>query len=593
MSDNANHGPLELEVRRIDLLYKQNIAGMLAIFFNTIAFTAVAWRTVPTAFLITWFFILNISAIVRFLAYYRWLRVRNSIRSFEETRLWWYFMYTSLFISGCGWGSIGLISHTGSLQQQVLTALLISCMVAGALVTYVSSRLAMACVIVPSMVLWGIGTFISGTDFSTLMGFLIILYSGLLVLIGKNLNLAVMKSLSADVLRKERDLHEAANRAKSVFLANASHEIRTPISAILGFSEALLRSGTLSDQNFRDVEAIHRQGNYMVSLVNDLLDLSKIETNRLYIQKAPMSPMAEIDESLSVIRPAADEKRIDVRVKYLSLIPESVMADSVRFRQVLINLLTNAVKFTAQGSVQILVLYSTDVNQKGTLSITVSDTGLGMDRLTQQNLFQPFVRGEHPDVQRVQGSGLGLALSLSLMKMMGGDLRLISSILGHGTSFEMLLHLEDAGQLRLVKPDSSRMVFQEKIKVAKEVEFLKGRRVLVVDDSVDLRALMKRFLSRSGAEVETAENGAQAVEYALNKAFDVILMDIKMPVMDGYRATSLLREKGYRHPIVALTAQASVDGQQKSFELGFDGYLSKPVDMNLLTEILRRSEIIN
>ncbi|KYG60712.1 hypothetical protein AZI85_12015 [Bdellovibrio bacteriovorus] len=593
MSDNSNHGSLELEVRRIDLLYKQNIAGMLAIFFNTIAFATVAWGSLSPIFITIWFSVLNLSALARFFAYYRWNRSRNSIRSFEETRPWLYFMFTSLFISGCGWGAIGLISHTGSLQQQVLTALLVSCMVAGALVTYVSSRLAMACVIVPAMFLWGLGTFISRAEFSMLMGTLIILYSGLLVLIGKNLNLAVMKSLSLDVLRKERDLHEAANRAKSVFLANASHEIRTPLSAILGFSEALLRSDSLSEQNRHDVQAIHRQSNYMVSLVNDLLDLSKIETNRLYIQKAPMSPIREIDESLSVIRPVAAEKKVQLEVKYLSLVPESIMADSVRFRQVLINLLTNAVKFTSEGSVEVLVNFTSDIHHQGTLNITVTDTGLGMDKLTQQNLFQPFVRGEHPDVQRVQGSGLGLALSLSLMKMMGGDLRLVSSVLGQGSSFEMSMKLGNSQELRLMKPEHPKMIFQEKIKIAKEAEFLKGRRVLVVDDSVDLRVLMKRFLSRSGAEVETAENGAQAVEYALNQPFDVILMDIKMPVMDGYKATSVLREKGYRHPIVALTAQASVDGQQKSFELGFDGYLSKPVDMNLLSEILRRSETVS
>lgn len=696
---NTERGSLELEIRRIDLLYRQNIAGLIAIFANTIAYIIVTWNHLPKTFTVPWFIILNASALVRFFAYYRWRRSMPSLRRMEDTKPWLYFMYASLLVSGCGWGAIGWVSPEGPVVQQGLTALLISCMTAGAMITYVSSRIAMGCVIIPAMIPWSLGFFLSGEDFSILVGCLIALYTFLMVMIGKNLNVAIMNSLTLDaalrknqerlrmsmessealtwdwdlladqfywegnislfpggqdelrqllkgaleresdvdaeyiirdrrgafhyiavrgkfyrdegdtkpfrfagicwdvttkkneeILRRERDLHEAANHAKSVFLANASHEIRTPLAAILGFTEALLGDSTLSDQSRKDVRSIHRQGNYMVSLVNDLLDLSKIETNRLYIQKAPMNLVREIEDSISVVKALAEEKKLSLKVNYKTLIPETVQADSVRFRQVLINLLTNAVKFTGAGSVTVEISFSSDAQNEGVLKIQVSDTGLGMDHVTQENLFQPFVRGEDPEVQRVQGSGLGLALSLSLMRMMGGDLRLVSTRPGDGSTFEMILNVGPMKDLRLVPADQPKVLPKEIVKVAKEKAFLQGQRVLVVDDSSDLRALMTRYLSREGAQVETAENGAEAVERAMGHPYDIILMDIKMPVMDGYKATTILRERGYQKPIVALTAQASVDGQQKSFEMGFDGYLSKPVDMMLLKEILRNNK---
>jgi CheY-like chemotaxis protein len=359
------------------------------------------------------------------------------------------------------------------------------------------------------------------------------------------------------------------------------------LAAIIGFSEALLRNSGLNDQNRRDVQAIFRQGHYMISLVNDLLDLSKIETNLLYIQKAAMSPSLEIEDSISAIKNSIHEKGLSVEVIYQTQIPVEIQADSVRFRQVLINVLNNAVKFSNQGTIRVVVSMGTDQNAEATLKIQVADNGIGMDRSTQENLFQPFVRGESPEVQRVQGSGLGLALSASLMKMMGGELKLIESAPHLGSTFEISMAIGPLKRLSLAAAPSLKSHAQSKLKIADEEDFLKGRRVLVVDDSVDLRLLMRRYLNRQGASVETSENGKEAVETALRDPFDIILMDIKMPVMDGYEATALLREKGYKKPIVALTAQASVDGQQKSYEMGFDGYLSKPVDMGLLKEILK------
>ncbi|MNK06288.1 Autoinducer 2 sensor kinase/phosphatase LuxQ [compost metagenome] len=691
---SSNQESLDLEVRKIDLIYKQNINGLVAILANAAAYIYVAHENVSRGFLITWAGILVSTIFIRMAFLRQWNHVKGRLHHIQETRFWLYSMYCLLLISGMSWGAVGWIAPEGSVTQQIITALLVCSMSAGAMITYVASRTAMACVWVPAMFGWGFGYVFSSHEHQTLMGFLVLLYCGLMAVMGKNLNAAIIKLLSMDtklqkneehlrmsmassdaltwdwdvqsdhlhcegnsmlfpegppqllqilksslsakpdldtevilhdfmgiprhvalrgkfyrdlnniiyratgiawdittkrnedLLRRERDLHEAANNAKSVLLANASHEIRTPLAAILGFADTLLRSPALDEQSRHDVQSIHRQGRFMASLVNDLLDLSKIETNRLYIQNAPMSPAGELEDSVSVIRSALEDQKHDIQIYYESQIPEQILSDSIRFRQVLINLLSNAVKFTQEGTINVRVSFFSDIKNQGTLSIQVSDTGMGMDLATQKNLFQPFVRGEGAEVQRVQGSGLGLALSERLARLMGGSLRLLSSTPGEGSTFELALNVGDLSLLKLVSPGQNNMQGMDRVKITKETGFLKDRRVLVVDDSEDLRLLMTRYLKKQGAEVETAENGLQAVDMAMAKPFDVILMDIKMPVLDGYKATARLRESGYKSSIVALTAQASVEGQKQSLENGFDGYLSKPVDMNLLNEIL-------
>ncbi len=392
-----------------------------------------------------------------------------------------------------------------------------------------------------------------------------------------------------DLLRRERDVHEAANRGKSVLLANASHEIRTPIASILGYSETLLGSADLDDQHRRDVEAIHRQGKFMVTLVNDLLDLSKIESKGLYFQSCSMNPALELEDSLAMIRSTLDSSRHTLEMTFETHFPEVISSDPVRFRQVVINLLSNAVKYTVEGDVKVQARFYSNVEGEGFVSVMVSDTGMGMDYNVQRQLFEPFVRGENPEVQRVPGSGLGLALSRQLARGMGGDLRLIRSMLGDGSTFEFVLPVGKASELKMVSPREARFGTREQILVPQETNHLKDREILVVDDSDDLRALMARYLMREGAVVETSENGQAGVERALSKNFDVILMDIKMPVMDGYQAAALLREKGYVGLIVAVTAQATAEGRMDSRSNGFDAYLSKPVDINLLKDILIRA----
>jgi CheY-like chemotaxis protein len=334
-----------------------------------------------------------------------------------------------------------------------------------------------------------------------------------------------------------------------------------------------------------DLGIILRNGKFLVSMVNDLLDFSKSETDPLYIQKSRMYPMREIDDALLMVQPSMAHKGISFKVQCDSLIPETIVSDPTRFRQILINLLSNAIKYTDQGTITVRV--SCDKrSQGGVFRVIVGDTGVGMCDKTQLNLFKPFVRGEPSDVKRVPGSGLGLALSQSLARRLGGDVKLLSSAPGEGSIFEMTLETGDLHETRFLAGDVLRSLPVDALSVGVDRRTLTGKKLLLVEDDPDLRWLMERILKREGATLEMAENGAEAVTQALRDPYHCILMDIKMPVMDGYRATSLLRARGYRNSIVALTASAGSVDKELCFQAGCDAYLSKPVDAAHLLDVI-------
>ncbi len=249
----------------------------------------------------------------------------------------------------------------------------------------------------------------------------------------------------------------------------------------------------------------------------------------------------------------------------------------------LINILTNAIKFTEAGQIRLSVSYE---HEKRRLVIRVADTGMGMSTATRRHLFTPFMRGEIPDFQRVPGSGLGLALSRNLARLMGGDLRLVSTAVGEGSEFEFSVDAGAVDAAKFVVPGPEDLLSVEDFKPVDPGPVLSGRNILLVEDCEDLQYLMRRSLEKIGAKVSVADNGLDGVQTALAKDFDVVLMDMKMPKMDGCEATRALRERGYQKPIVALTANASTEDRDTCFGAGCDDYLSKPVDMNLLFRIL-------
>ncbi|WP_413582703.1 response regulator [Bdellovibrio sp. HCB288] len=691
-----NNELLDLEIRKVDLLLGQSYTSVVAVLTTAYFYTFIAWSTISHKFLVFWFITINIYAALSLGIVPFWREAMTKLQSEEQLNKWKNAKYIMLLISGGCWGAMGFVAPWAGTSVQVLTSMLIAVMSAGGMILYAANRVAMICLVGPTIGGWAAGYLYSGQSYSYLVGFIMIIYFGLVVSLGRSLNRSMATLFSLDKilirseervrmamasseamtwdwdiqqdmifregnlsllpeqtllkdilkanfienreldfefnlinskngprvlafrgkverdddgsvirttgivwdvttkrhqesLRRERDLHEAANEAKSFLLANASHEIRTPLAAILGYAEALLANPNLDDSVYKDLHSIQRQGKFMTSLVNDLLDLSKIESKKLLLQKTPMSPVREIEDAVSVIRTVID-KRHSLKLSFATLVPDEIQMDSVRFRQVLINLLSNAVKFTPQGEIQVTVSLGFDINNKGTLRIRVADSGIGMNEQTQKNLFQPFMRGEGVEVQKVSGSGLGLALSQRLARLSGGDLSLIESIEGKGSVFEYSVVLGSVAELKLVESHLAGRLVQERNLQNQAREYLKDRRILVVDDSEDLRNLMHRYLNRHGAIVDVCESGREALDRAASDdGYDVILMDIKMPIMSGHEATRALRGRGYTKPIIAITAQASSEGQSDCLNSGFDGYLSKPVDISMLEEVLLKA----
>ena len=390
-------------------------------------------------------------------------------------------------------------------------------------------------------------------------------------------------------LQSVRNQAELASNTKSEFLANMSHEIRTPLTAILGFAEVLLGSVTTSEA-VSAADTIKRNGEYLLSILNDILDLSRVEAGKIHIESMTVSPAQVVAEVVSLMRVRADAKGLYINVVYDGPVPETIETDPTRFRQILINLVGNAVKFTEVGGVQIRVglLAPTGVEPK--LAVTVVDTGIGMSRDERERLFRPFTQADASTTRRFGGTGLGLTISKRLAESLGGTLA-VESASGHGSTFTFTI---DTGSLRNVAnlhlPVEAEATVESRFQEAPSIQ-LSGR-VLLAEDGPDNQRLISFLLKKAGAHVNVADNGEAAVSRALhalseNRPFDVILMDMQMPVLDGYAATRRLRDKGYTRPIIALTAHAMNGDREKCLAAGCDDFAPKPIDRKTLLTLVQ------
>jgi PAS domain S-box-containing protein len=383
---------------------------------------------------------------------------------------------------------------------------------------------------------------------------------------------------------------QAATKAKSEFLANMSHEIRTPMTAILGFTDVLL--GSLhSPDDIEAAETIKRNGMYLLNLINDILDLSKIEAGRLATERTSFSPATVVAEVLSLMRPRAAAKQLELDVQCVGPAPETIQSDPIRLRQILINLIGNAIKFTEMGSVRVAGCLVNEESGRGKMQFVIADTGIGMTPEQVSHLFQPFAQGDPTTSRRFGGTGLGLVISKRLAEMLGGDIT-VSSSPGKGSTFCLTVDAGPIDQLQRVAthpaiPSAVPEMQDESTPPAPSL--LRGR-ILLAEDGADNQRLISLILKKAGAEVTVADNGKVALDFALTAArnqepFDLILMDMQMPVMDGYDATRNLRAQGLAVPIVAITAHAMAGDQQKCIDAGCDDYISKPVNRNSLLAI--------
>jgi signal transduction histidine kinase/CheY-like chemotaxis protein/HPt (histidine-containing phosphotransfer) domain-containing protein len=387
----------------------------------------------------------------------------------------------------------------------------------------------------------------------------------------------------------ERGMLEAreASRAKSEFLANMSHEIRTPMTAIIGYADLLLDPETTPNERITHIQTVRRNGEHLLGILNDILDLSKIEAGKMTIEKVHCSPSMIIVDVASLMRVRAKEKGLFFEVHYQTPIPETIQSDPTRIRQILMNLVGNAIKFTASGGIRILARCENIDSDAPTLTLEVVDTGIGLSPAQAEQLFQPFVQADTSTTRKFGGTGLGLAICRRLALILGGDIGIDSSP-GRGSSFRLTVA---AGSLTGVK------MFEELHEAGipeTGAEVTNGDaiaeltcNVLLAEDGLDNQLLISTHLTRAGARVTVAENGRIALEMALaaslaKEPFDVILMDMQMPEMDGYAATSELRRKGYTGPIVALTAHAMAGDRERCLAAGCTDYLTKPIGRSKL-----------
>ncbi len=382
-------------------------------------------------------------------------------------------------------------------------------------------------------------------------------------------------------LAHARDEAETAAKVKSEFLANMSHEIRTPMTAILGYTEILM-GDKMEPRQLEAVTTIRRNGEYLLQIINDILDLSKIEAGKLEVERIPCSPSQILGEVVSLMRVRAQEKRLPLEIRFDGTMPESIQSDPIRLRQILINLTANAVKFTETGSVCVEARIVGARSADPKLQVDVIDTGIGMSAEQTARLFKPFTQVDSSSTRRYGGTGLGLVISKRLAESLGGDIT-VRSVLGEGTTFTLTVTtgaLE--GQAVPGEPDqlpsqSDRWDNREVVGIGA------GCRVLLAEDGPDNQRLISLLLKKAGMDVEVSENGRDACDRVLRardegRPFDVILMDMQMPVMDGYDATRELRGDGYTGAIIAVTAHAMSTDREKCLAAGCDGYLTKPVD---------------
>lgn len=383
----------------------------------------------------------------------------------------------------------------------------------------------------------------------------------------------MIQDLKSSLGQKQKAENE--NQTKSLFLANMSHEIRTPLGVILGLTEALKQGGLSAEDQKHFIETIERTGLDLRQIINDILDLSKVEAGYLEIEKQNFSLsqfISELHDALSARAIKNENKLIFACDQSDVQIPDLISADRGRLRQILINVIGNALKFTKNGMVTVRFWIA---NQ--TLYFRVTDTGIGMTANQAEQLFQAFAQVDASPNRKFGGTGLGLFLSRQLAKLMGGNVILEKSEPSLGSSFLISVEIEVGKEI--IEPlasssDEKSSIFSDK-------------KVLIVDDSADNQILLQFFMKKWGLNYDWATNGQEAIDKATSNQYDIVLMDIQMPLKDGYEATQELRQKGFEKPIVALTAHAMKAETERCLLAGCNRYLTKPIDFRSLQEVLR------
>jgi signal transduction histidine kinase/CheY-like chemotaxis protein len=511
-----------------------------------------------------------------------------------------------LWVSSATWGFGGaiLLARSGFDRESWLVLLSIAGISAAAVASTAGDlallRLHIATLLAPGMVAGLV--FMPGT-LRLVIGFAVVIaaYAAFLWVQAGHAHAALFNALVKTKLleRQTVELEAArrdsldANRAKSAFLANMSHEIRTPMAAVIGYADLLLDPALGPSDRVNYVQTIRRNADHLMWLVNDILDISKIEAGKMTVESISTSPSQTIVEVASLMRVRAVEKDLAFEVEYQGAIPETIQSDPTRLKQILLNFVSNAIKFTEKGGIRILVRCDAPEMPDPRLTIDVADTGIGMTKDELNKLFTTFTQADASTTRRFGGSGLGLVISERLAELLGGEVT-VESTAGRGSRFRLAVPTGPLNGVRMVEGRMEAGMAEGPVRSVRHVPSLPPScRVLLAEDGRDNQILIKTFLVAAGATVEIVADGQLAVQeanaaLAAGNPYDVVLMDMQMPVLDGYSATSKLRQTGYRGPIVAITAHAMAGDRERCESAGCDDYLSKPVDRAQLAATVAR-----
>ena len=388
-------------------------------------------------------------------------------------------------------------------------------------------------------------------------------------------------------LVEAKDIAVKANQTKTDFLSNMSHEIRTPLTSIIGFAESCLERDQSIRERSKAIKTIIHSGKHLLHIINEILDFSKVEAGMLEVESVPISIVEIIDDINQLISIMAEEKGLTFGINYSYPLPEKVISDPLRLKQILINLCSNAIKFTQQGHVYLNVSYLTDTS---TLIFKVIDTGIGMSESQQENIFNPFEQADTSITRKFGGSGLGLTLSQKLAKLLNGQIS-VQSMAGKGSRFTFELNIIEEENTEYILDGADKKIIDKPVERQIEAPSLSGR-VLVVEDNEDIQELVKLVMKKVGVELKLVGNGELAINEALGFEYDLILMDIQMPVMDGLTAMSKLKQHGYTKPVIAMTANAMKKDRETYYNAGFIDFISKPIDRyELYTHLKKHLEI--
>ncbi|MGZ3781002.1 MAG: ATP-binding protein [Pseudobdellovibrionaceae bacterium] len=395
-----------------------------------------------------------------------------------------------------------------------------------------------------------------------------------------------LRKITNELRQQKRDLQiaknaaEAANNEKLKFLATMSHELRTPLTSILGFSELLGEENMPIEEKTDLLSRIKRNGDLLTRLIDEILDLSKIESGKIELELMEVNLLELLNDVTGVLSLQAQKKGIELKLQVDGVVPEKIITDPTRLRQILSNIIGNAIKFTSKGWVKVSLKVAPERNE---VQFFIEDTGEGIEVENIEKIFEPFVQADSSHTRRYGGTGLGLVLSRKIARTLGGDVVLLKSTPQRGSVFQISIALKVKASARSLSRNSE---FSQDLAVT----HIHDAKVLVTDDSADNLLLVSKLLSSEGVQVEVASSGEEALKKIEGTAadFNLILMDIQMPGMDGYEVTRKLREKGWKRPIIALTAYAMRDDFEKSLASGFDDHLVKPIRKNELVAVIAK-----